>query len=178
MDGQRCMCVGLFLFRQWVVSNSLGPMDWGCLLWKEKWTHAETWKKGEKKCIIFQQNAMFKDVSPTNAPSLRAISRSENQCGNPDILQTTSFRTGKHLDHVSIDETSSNEAQAQLNMSGRIKALSFQLKFSNSLPDRLPRFRCATRHWFYCNSENSFPIMKLLYLPFLLLVCLIQTTSG
>ena len=105
--------------------------------------------KVKKKCIIFQQNSIFNDLSPTNAPSLRAISRSENQCGNPDILQTTSFMTGKHLDHVSIDETSSNQAQAKLNMSGSIKALSFQLKFSNSLPDRLPRFRCATRHWFY-----------------------------
>ena len=79
----------------------------------------------------------------------KAISRSENQCGNPDFLHTSSFSTGKHLDHVSIDETSSNWVQAQLNISGRIKALSFQLKFSNSLPDRLPRFRCATRHWFY-----------------------------
>ena len=77
-----------------------------------------------------------------------AIRRSENQCGNPDFLQTSSFTTGKHLDYVSIGETSSNQAQAQLNISARIKALSFQLKFSNSLPDRLPRFRCATIHWF------------------------------
>ena len=88
---------------------------------------------------------MFNDFSPKNAPNLRAISRSENQCGNPDLLQTSSFTTGKHLDHVSKDETSSNYAQAQLNISARIKALSFQLKFSNSCPDRLPRFRCATR---------------------------------
>ena len=81
----------LLLFSQSVVSNSLWPMDWGCLFWKEKWTDAETWNKGEKKCIIFQQNSMFNDLSPTNAPSLRAISRSENQCGNPDILQTASI---------------------------------------------------------------------------------------
>ena len=37
-----------------------------------------------------------------------AIRRSENQCGNPDFLQTSSFTTGKHLDYVSIGETSSN----------------------------------------------------------------------
>ena len=92
---------------------------------------------------------MFNDFSPKNAPNPRAISRSENQCGNPDFLQPSSFMTGKHVDHVSIDETSSNQAQAQLNISARIKALSVQLKFSHSLPDRLPRFRCATRHWVY-----------------------------
>ena len=86
-----------------------------------------------------------------------AIRRSENQCGNPDFLQTSSFTTGKHLDYVSIGETSSNQAQAQLNISGRIKALSFQLKFSNSLPDHLLRFRCATRHWFYLEFQKLIP---------------------
>ena len=100
---------------------------------------------------------MFNDFSLKNAPNLRDISRSENQYGNPDFLQPSSFMTGKHLDHVSIDETSSNWVQAQLNISGRIKALSFQLKFSNSLPDRLPRFRCATRHWFYLEFRKLLP---------------------
>ena len=51
---------------------------------------------------------MFNDFSPKNFPNFTAISITENQCGNPDFLQTSFFRTGKHLDHVSIDETSSN----------------------------------------------------------------------
>ena len=38
-----------------------------------------------------------------------------------------------------------------------IKALSFQLKFSNSFPDRLPQFRCATRHWFCLEFRKLLP---------------------
>ena len=58
---------------------------------------------------------MFHDFSPKNAPNLRAISRSENQSGNPDFLQTSSFTKKANTwvcDLVSIDETPSNYSQA------------------------------------------------------------------
>ena len=111
---------------------------------------------------------MFNDFSPENAPNLRAISRSENQCGNPDFLQTSSFMTGKHLDHLSIDETSSNEAQAQLNISGRIKALSsaelFKLYPRSPAPIQVSHqtlvltgiLKTPFPSWSYCTFSSSY----------------------